>query len=313
MNELNYLFLGVKIKKMGEKISSQIKKILAENQIDIDLRTLWLMSLLQSHSKVSINELAEILSMTHPAIVQIINSLKNSNRLELKKSEADKRVTEVSLSEGGIKYIESMLPFLYELNKSIKEFVDDNTPGIENMIEDLNGKIDLKSLRKKTENKLKEDFLTKVKIVPFKRKYKKTFKTLNYEWLNEYFEVEEEDKKQLLNPEQEIIKKGGEIFFAVNDGSVIGTCAMIKCRDDSFELAKMVVAKNYRGKHVGRKLALTCIGFAVTNNAKRITLSTNKKLYAALSLYKSLGFTEVTKKQDSRYKRELIYLELNLT
>ena len=46
MNELNYLFLGVKIKKMGEKISSQIKNILAENQIDIDLRTLWLISLL---------------------------------------------------------------------------------------------------------------------------------------------------------------------------------------------------------------------------------------------------------------------------
>ena len=52
-----------------------------------------------------------------------------------------------------------------------------------------------------------------VKVVPFQDKYSDYFYDLNYDWLNEYFYVEDYDEKVLRNCKEEIIDKGGHIFF----------------------------------------------------------------------------------------------------
>ena len=44
-----------------------------------------------------------------------------------------------------------------------------------------------------------------VEIVPFQDKYSNYFYDLNYDWLNEYFYVEEYDEKVLKNCKEEII------------------------------------------------------------------------------------------------------------
>ena len=54
-----------------------------------------------------------------------------------------------------------------------------------------------------------------VEIVPFQDKYSDYFYDLNYDWLNEYFYVEDYDEKVLRNCKEEIIDKGGHIFFAI--------------------------------------------------------------------------------------------------
>jgi hypothetical protein len=50
----------------------------------------------------------------------------------------------------------------------------------------------------------------------------------------------------------------------------------------------------------------------VDEGARKLVLSTSSKLVAALNLYKQLGFIEVVKDDDHRYKRELIHMELDL-
>ena len=40
-----------------------------------------------------------------------------------------------------------------------------------------------------------------LKIVPFNVDYKSAFEHLNREWIEEYFEMEDEDLKTLQNPE----------------------------------------------------------------------------------------------------------------
>ena len=63
----------------------------------------------------------------------------------------------------------------------------------------------------------------KVEIVPYSDKYSKFFYDLNYDWLNEFFYVEEYDEKVLKNCREEIIDKGGYIFFALYESEVVGT------------------------------------------------------------------------------------------
>ena len=52
-----------------------------------------------------------------------------------------------------------------------------------------------------------------LEIVPFQKKYKADFERLNREWIEEYFQMEEEDFYTLQNPESHVIVKHGEIFL----------------------------------------------------------------------------------------------------
>ena len=61
-------------------------------------------------------------------------------------------------------------------------------------------------------------------IINFKSEYSKLFYDLNIEWLNEFFLVEDYDKKILSNPKKFIINKGGNIFFAKKSKEIIGCC-----------------------------------------------------------------------------------------
>ncbi len=71
----------------------------------------------------------------------------------------------------------------------------------------------------------------------YKESYAASFKTLNLKWIEEFFVVEEEDLKTLSNPKSYVIDTGGEICFALQEGQVIGTSAMVLIKPQVFELA----------------------------------------------------------------------------
>src|SRR5437763_1377444 len=67
-----------------------------------------------------------------------------------------------------------------------------------------------------------------VQIIEYTDEYREDFGRLNYEWIAKYYEIEQHDREQLDDPRASIIEPGGQIFFALVDGSVAGTVAMIK-------------------------------------------------------------------------------------
>ena len=129
-------------------------------------------------------------------------------------------------------------------------------------------------------------------IVGFNKKYSEQFYMLNKSWIEETWHLEDSDKKDLLNPDK-IVHNGGQVFFALEDQKVIGTVAMIKSLDDRFELAKMTVKGDFRGKGIANKLMDECLKFAEQNNAKEIFLISNDSLKIARNLYDKYGFKEV--------------------
>ena len=80
--------------------------------------------------------------------------------------------------------------------------------------------------------------MNNLRITSFNKKYKADFEKLNREWIEEFFQMEDEDFHTLQNPESYVIQKNGEIFFAINDQIVIGTAAMIPFSEDVFNLHK---------------------------------------------------------------------------
>ena len=146
----------------------------------------------------------------------------------------------------------------------------------------------------------------------FKEEYKLDFEALNLQWIKKYFRVEEEDRKILENPKSYVIDRGGQIFFAINDGKAIGTAAMVLVEESIFELSKMAVDPNYQGLGIGRRIVDECIKFAKYHKAQEIFLITNDKLLPALELYRSSGFELDENYYYNRYERGNTKMKLSL-
>lgn len=152
----------------------------------------------------------------------------------------------------------------------------------------------------------------KIEIVPFKDKYTEHFYHLNHEWLNEYFYVEDYDRKVLKNCKKEIINKGGYIFFALYNSDVVGTLALSPRDNGIFELNKMAVKKELRGRGIGNQLIDFIINFSKKKNFKSIILYSNTVLKNSIHLYTKFGFNEI-ENPDAPYERSDIKMELILS
>lgn len=150
-----------------------------------------------------------------------------------------------------------------------------------------------------------------VLVTDFKSQYSSQFYQLNRLWIEESWVLEDSDKKDLLNPEI-IIHNGGQIFFAISKHEVIGTVAMIKNSDKIYELAKMTVKSNFRGKGVANLLMDKCIEFAFKKNASEIFLISNDSLTVARNLYEKYGFKEVVL-DSQKYQRGNVKMILQIT
>lgn len=58
-------------------------------------------------------------------------------------------------------------------------------------------------------------------IESYDPQYDQAFYDLNAEWVKEFFKMEPIDEQVLSDPKTHIIDKGGEIFYAVENGKVL--------------------------------------------------------------------------------------------
>ncbi len=152
-----------------------------------------------------------------------------------------------------------------------------------------------------------------VEIVSFKPKYSKNFYDLNIEWLRSFFYVEPYDEEVLGNPLKYIINKGGYIFFAKLNNEVVGTIALMSMNiERTFELTKMAISPNQRGKKIGQQLMQHCLDFAKEEKFKALIIYSSRKLENAIYIYKKYGFKEIPVETDCHYDRCDIKMELNL-
>jgi N-acetylglutamate synthase-like GNAT family acetyltransferase len=132
-----------------------------------------------------------------------------------------------------------------------------------------------------------------IMIIDYRPEYAPDFRELNLEWIKKFFVVEEHDLEQLNGPEEYIISEGGHILFALHEGKVAGTCALVKTGENEYELAKMGVRPDMQGKQIGKALGLASLEKAKAIGARRVWLESSRVLTTAISLYKKLGFVEI--------------------
>ena len=153
-----------------------------------------------------------------------------------------------------------------------------------------------------------------MEIVSWQPKYSEEFKNMNLHWLKEFFWVEPHDEDVLGNPKKYIIDPGGNILFVkVGDDTIIGCVALMKMEDNIFELTKMAVKPEHRGKKLGQQLMEHTIDFARKKEWEKLIIYSNRKLENAIHLYKKYGFEEIPIEKNNPYSRGDIKMKLKLS
>lgn len=143
------------------------------------------------------------------------------------------------------------------------------------------------------------------------RRYLADFIRLNEAWISYYFELEEADRSLARNPAQ-IIENGGYVFSLLVEGQVVGVCALFYEGENTFQLARMAVAREHQGKGYGNLLLIATLEKLREIGATRVFLLTNKILVPAIGLYKKHGFKLVSEGQHPVYSRSDVVMAKSL-
>ncbi len=152
-----------------------------------------------------------------------------------------------------------------------------------------------------------------IEIREFKSGDEAAFRSLNEAWITAYFTLEEKDRATLGDPQAHILDHGGQIYFAIatESGQTVGCCALQPIGEAAYEVAKMAVLENLRGKGIGRKLLQAVIEAARALGARRLYIETNHKLENAIALYRSEGFEHLRPEdvKPTPYVRADVFME----
>ena len=153
-----------------------------------------------------------------------------------------------------------------------------------------------------------------LKVTTYLPRHAVAFRVLNEQWINEYFRLEEADRRALGDPEHYILANGGEIVFAIEPSTdiVLGTCAVVHHSKKVCELAKMAVSPEARGRGIGEMVGSAAIDIARKSGYEEMYLETNDVLKPALGLYLKLGFEQRSFPFESDYQRANVYMVLDL-
>lgn len=311
MNELGELAIGSRLKRLSDYIYKEGKELYQLNDINFEPRWFPVFHLLAKESPLSVVEIADKINVSHVSVSQTVKELVKKNLVNSIEHETDKRKKELRLSKKGLDLLVKMEPLWNDIATALNNMIREHSHHLLAALQEVENDFDNKSFVERITEVKNSRLQEAVKIIDYKPELASYFESLNIEWLDKYFYVEDYDKNVLGNPEEYIINKGGDILFAEWNNEIIGTCALLKYNDHEFEMTKMAVTERAQGKQVGKKLGLAIIERAKKLGAKKLVLESNKILTPALTLYERLGFKYAYKDfSTSTYQRANVYMEL---
>jgi ribosomal protein S18 acetylase RimI-like enzyme len=314
IRQLGPLALASRFRRLAEWLYKDGPRIYRERSADFEPRWFPLFYLLKESGPVAVTAAASALGYTHPAVNQIAGEMAVRGYLESIKDKKDERRRLLRLTRKGRAAVSQLEPVWADIGAAAAELVEEAGDDFLAALGRLEDALNETGVYERVLRRVKRRQLESIEIIDYSPRFKRHFRSLNLEWLQGQFVVEDEDERLLSDPHGRIIKPGGFVLFARLDGRIVGTAALLKHDRQTYELTKMAVTRQAQGCQAGRKLALEAIERAKKAGAKRVVLMTSPRLTAACNLYRSLGFAEVSLAQSwsPAYKRESIAMSLDL-
>jgi len=315
IKELGYLAIASRMKRLTGRFmrgGSQAYKSLG---IDFEPRWFTVFYLIYTQdSPLSISEIANSLKISHPAVIQTTQILIKKGLIKSFQDSQDRRIRRLAITGKGKELVNFLIPVWNDFETATSELFEKAGVDMLGIIKRIEVLLNEEDVGSRIINRIKQRQYNSVEILDYSPEYKEYFQKLNYEWLEKYFQVEELDKIILLNPEEQIIKQGGFVLFARMGEKVVGTIAILKRDETTYEIAKMAVTEKAQGMQVGRKLTKEAVARAEEKGAKKLILKTDNRLRAAVNLYRTFGFkiTQTEPTASGKYERERFGIQMKL-
>ncbi|MGB7294020.1 MAG: bifunctional helix-turn-helix transcriptional regulator/GNAT family N-acetyltransferase [Candidatus Aminicenantales bacterium] len=291
LKELGYLAIASRMKGLTDRLLRGGSE--AYRYLDLDFEPRWftLFYLLSTESSpLSIQEIADALKVSHPAVIQTAHMLVKRGLIRSYQDETDRRKRRLAITPQGKELAAELTPVWHCFLAAVSELFGNAGVDMMEAIHKVEEELDKEEMGSRIIRKIKDMQAKAVEIIDYSPEHREAFRMLNEEWLKRFFAVEEDDERLLRHPEDEIIARGGAVFFARLGGKIVGTTALLKRDNETYEIAKMAVTPNAQRKQAGRRLAEAAIARARQKGAKKIILMTDNRLRAAVGLYRKLGF-----------------------
>ena len=310
--QLGSAALGSRLRRLSEQKTAQAAEVYALYGLSFEPRWLPVFHTVATQEGLPVGEIAERIGHTHAAVSQVVKELARHELVRVARGEADLRRSLVALTDKGRALWPALPPQTADVRQATEELLAETRHNLWLAIGEMEYALSRRSLASRVKDIRDQRVAAQVQLLDYAPEHQPDFKRLNAEWIEQYFRLEEADLQALDHPDEYIIRRGGHILLAQYQGQVVGTCALLKMPDDTYELAKMAVAPAAQGLRIGLRLGEAAIAKARALGARRLYLESNTKLGPALSLYHKLGFRKTVAGAPSPYERCNIQMELLL-
>lgn len=309
LRTLGELALGSRLKAISDHLYDVADAVYAARGIGIQARWFPLLKLLAERGPLPVGDIAQALGFTHPAISQLATRLEAAGWVQRRADRADKRRSLLALTPRAEAELATLPPVWDAIRTGAAGAVQRSGADLMAALAAFEAELARAPLTPQILRSLHAADAARVRIEPYRPELAPAFYRLNAEWLEKHFSIEDLDRTILGDPEGYILARGGAIFFAVLDGEVLGTCALLCESEGVYELGKMAVTERYQGLGLGRRLLEAALKEFHARQGRRLFLESNSALAPALKLYEQMGFVhQPATRPDSHYRRANVYM-----
>lgn len=304
LKERPTLFLGSRLKRLAERLQADVASVTLIAGLEIQPGQYSLLATLDRYGPQTIGELTGAMQLSQPAITRMVAKLSRAELVAIDRLHKDQRHKTISLTSTGQAALEASKRLIWPgVEAAVEDVLIGLRDGFLNQIDIIEARLAEQSLG----DRVQAHNTKGLRIHEFSDALAPLFRSINAQWIEAMYNMEQTDRDVLDHPREKIIDKGGDILFVEAEGlGIVGTCALQKTDENQYELTKMGVLEEARGRKAGEYLLQAVIDRAKQKGAKRLYLLSNQKSAAAVHLYEKLGFQHddlIMKEFGARYAR----------
>jgi DNA-binding MarR family transcriptional regulator/ribosomal protein S18 acetylase RimI-like enzyme len=291
------VMLGSRLRRLGERLQAGAEQVARDCGLPTVPAHMPVLTALWRHGPLTIGETAERTGVSQPAITRLASQLAEMGLIKLSRG-TDRRVRMLALSEAGETTMRRAETSLWpRLRAAVAEACD-----IDALLLHV-AALEAALAERPLDRRPGPGFAVR----PFDATRAADFARINRQWIEAMYSIEPVDEAQLNDPQGTVVATGGDILFVEDpELGIVGTCGLLKTGEAEFELIKMAVLSEARGRGAGEFLLRATIERAFAMGAERLFLLTNSKSQAAIRMYERNGFVhdaELLARAGGEYER----------
>ncbi|WP_337040492.1 bifunctional helix-turn-helix transcriptional regulator/GNAT family N-acetyltransferase [Emticicia sp. 17c] len=295
MSDLGALALGSRLKRLSDRMMKSVSEIYKNSGVDFESKWFPMFYLLSKEGEKGIMEIAEILHISHPGVIQLAKEMEKAGWIVSEKSGLDARKRHLKLTEKGWKNLPQLEEMWVSFKENNEKVIRASKQNILLALEEIEHFLDNNDFKKQYYDTFEEQRNLSIEIRLFEEKYQQQVEDMVLGIQNGEFGLGLTAQRQpdLHNLKAFYNDKGNWLWVALNKkDEVIGTIGLERLNDTQAVLRKMFIKKAYRGKTLGlaQRLFEILLQEARKQNFKEILLDTPLVTHAAHRFYERNGF-----------------------